>query len=125
MEFRENEPIYVQINQHINMKIAKGELAPGEKLPSVREIAQELRVNPNTVQRCMQQLEAQKIVTSKRGIGSFVTEDAERIQSLRDELIRDAVQRFFEQMRRLGIRDDELQKTIRKMEVSFDEEARG
>lgn len=125
MEFRENEPIYVQINQYINHKIAKGEYQPGERLPSVREIAMTLRVNPNTIQRSMQQLEAQNIIVSKRGVGSFVTEDTMRIKELRETLIREAIQRFFEQMKNLGIQSDELHRTMRLMEGAFDEEAKG
>ncbi|NLW52133.1 MAG: GntR family transcriptional regulator [Tissierellia bacterium] len=102
MQFNENTPIYLQIVRAIKEKIALGELASGDKFPSVRDIASEFRVNPNTVSRSTQILEQEGIIYSKRGIGSFIVEDDKMIGDMRNQMAKDHCQSFIKNMDRLG-----------------------
>ena len=79
LELTTKEPIYIQIKRHIEMKIISGILKGGQRMPSVREYANELKVNPNTIQRVYFELENDKLIKTQRGIGKFVTEDKEII----------------------------------------------
>ena len=85
-----------------------GLLGPGARLPSVRDLAAEAGVNPNTMQRALTELEREGIVHSQRTAGRFVTEDAERIRQLREELARQRVKDFLEGMFQLGFRRAEI-----------------
>lgn len=103
-EFREDAPIYTQLIAQIQQRIVGGLLGPGARLPSVRDLAAEAGVNPNTMQRALTELEREGIVHSQRTAGRFVTEDAERIRRLREELARQQVKDFLEGMCQLGFR---------------------
>ena len=102
MQFNDNMPIYLHIVRAIKEKIALGELTSGDKFPSVREIASEFRVNPNTVQRSTQILEQEGIIYSKRGIGSFVVEDEKMLGNMRNEMAITHCKSFAKNMKRLG-----------------------
>lgn len=103
MEFKKGLPIYIQIAKAIKEKIAIGQLKSGDKIPSIRDIADIYKVNPNTVQRSLQVLEQDNIIFSKRGIGSFVIEDEKLIHSIRGELAREYERIFLENMKKIGI----------------------
>ena len=107
-EFREDAPIYTQLIAQIQQRIVGGLLGPGARLPSVRDLAAEAGVNPNTMQRALTELEREGIVHSQRTAGRFVTEDAERIRRLREELARQQVKDFLEGMFQLGFRRAEI-----------------
>ena len=107
-EFREDAPIYTQLIAQIQQHIVGGLLGPGARLPSVRDLAAEAGVNPNTMQRALTELEREGIVHSQRTAGRFVTEDAERIHRLREELARQRVKDFLEGMCQLGFRRAEI-----------------
>ena len=109
-EFREDAPIYTQLIAQIQQRIVGGLLGPGARLPSVRDLAAEAGVNPNTMQRALAELERDGlgIVHSQRTAGRFVTEDAERIRRLREELARQRVKDFLEGMCQLGFRRAEI-----------------
>lgn len=107
-EFREDAPIYTQLIAQIQQRIVGGLLRPGARLPSVRDLAAEAGVNPNTMQRALTELEREGIVHSQRTAGRFVTEDAERIRQLREELARQRVKDFLEGMFQLGFRRAEI-----------------
>ena len=77
--FRGDQPIYAQLMQRIKQGIVSGDLPPGSRLPSVRELATEAGVNPNTMQRALQELEREGMVYSQRTAGRFVTEDEKAI----------------------------------------------
>lgn len=84
MEFRDNEAIYLQIAGYVSEKILRQQWPPEEKIPSVRDLAGELQVNPNTVMRTYEYLQNQGVVYNKRGIGFFVAPEAARqVQQLR------------------------------------------
>ena len=87
MEFDDKLPIYYQIKQYFYHEIIVGRLALGAKLPSVRQIAVALTVNVNTVQRALAEMETEKVITSQRGKGNFVTEDVQRVLKLKEQLI--------------------------------------
>lgn len=93
MEFRDNKAIYLQIAEYVCEHILLGKWKKEEKIPSVREMAVELEVNPNTVMRTYELLQAKNIINNKRGIGFFVAEEAEeqvkhyrRVQFMDEEL---------------------------------------
>lgn len=103
MDFNNGLPIYLQIAKSIKEKIALGTLKPGDKFPSIREIANIYKVNPNTVQRSTQLLEQDNIIFSKRGIGSFVVEDEKIVQKLQNELANEYKTFFLDNMKKIGI----------------------
>ena len=110
MQFSEPRSIYLQIADQIRDRILQGEWQAGERIPSIRELAIELGVNPNTVTRSYQALLDWGIVANQRGRGYFVSEDAgERaVQAMRDEFVRDELPKVVRAMKTLGIGIDEL-----------------
>ncbi|NJP38656.1 GntR family transcriptional regulator [Alkalicoccus luteus] len=106
MEFNDYQPIYQQLMDHISQRICRGDLTPGEKLPSVRLLAAEAGVNPNTVSRTYMELERENIVESKRGQGTFVTTEQPVIEELRRSQAAVQADRFKYSMEQLGIDKD-------------------
>lgn len=102
-EFDPNRPIYLQIIEEIKKRAVRGLYPPGEKLPSVREMAQDMGVNPNTMARAYSELERDAFLFTKRGQGSFVTERADMIEKERTELADGAVERFVGEIRELEL----------------------
>ena len=108
-EIRDDAPIYSQLVAQIKLGIAAGALSPGERLPSVRDLAAEAGVNPNTMQRALQELERQGLVYSQRTSGRFVTEETDVIENAKRSLADEQVRSFLDAMARLGyMRDDIL-----------------
>ncbi|MEH7124007.1 GntR family transcriptional regulator [Bacillus sp. JJ1773] len=107
-EFQASKPIYMQIVDKINQQIIRGELVPGNKLPSVREMAIQTGVNPNTIQRTYSELERMEIVETKRGQGTFVTENTNLIKELKGKLQMDIIEAFFTNMKELGFSEEEM-----------------
>jgi GntR family transcriptional regulator len=114
MEFNNNFPIYLQIIDSIKQDIVVGKLKAGQKMPSVRELAGTLKVNPNTIQRVYQELDREKITFTKRGMGTYVTEEKKIINSLREELSKKIIIDFVEGMNRLGFSDKEMINTLKE-----------
>ena len=100
--FRGDQPIYSQLVEQIEQGIVSGDLPPGGRLPSVRDLAMEAGVNPNTMQRALQELERRGMVFSQRTTGRFVTEDAERIQQAKRAFAAERVRAFLDGMNKLG-----------------------
>ena len=98
-----NRPICPQLCEQLCAHIAAGEFTPGQKLMSVREVALEAGVNPNTVQRAFTQLEQQGVLHSVRGAGWFISQDTETVASMQKDLVQEALQEFFDKMSALGI----------------------
>lgn len=111
MKFAEPKSIYMQIADHICANILSGELPPGGRLPSVRELAESIAVNPNTVQRSYTWLQDQGLLEIKRGIGMFVADDAYvRLRQLqREQFLQKELPDLFLKMELLGIGFDDLQ----------------
>ena len=103
-----DRPIFIQIIEKIQMDIISGLYAPGDKLPSVRELAQNASVNPNTMQKALSELERTGLVYSRRTSGRYITEDAAMITNLKKTLANDIVKQFLDNMQRLGIQDEEV-----------------
>ena len=101
-QFRNDIPIYTQLIAQIQQRIVSGALLPGERLPSVRDLAAEAGVNPNTMQRALAQLEAEGLVYTERTTGRFVTEDTALLEQLRDETARAMTTEYLEKMRGIG-----------------------
>ena len=112
MEFKDNIPIYLQIEQYLYRQIALGKMKAGEKIPSVRKLALELTVNVNTVQRALQEMNTQGILYTKRGEGNFVTEDTELLSKTKQSLINNELDEFVQNMEKLGVKKDELVSTL-------------
>lgn len=106
--FDDNIPIYLQIIDLIKKDIVVGKLKGGDKLPSVREMAASLKVNPNTLQRAYQELERLGIVYTQRGMGTFVEEDINMVNKLKKEMAEEVIQSFMIKMRSLGFSDNEI-----------------
>ena len=95
-------PVYAQLVAQVRQAIASGAFQPGERLPSVRDMALEAGVNPNTMQRALQELEREGLVFSQRTAGRFVTEDSDMIQTIKQELAQQQLAQFFQAMAELG-----------------------
>lgn len=106
--FDANTPIYVQIIQNIKEQIVTGTLAPGDKLPSVREHSESLSVNPNTVQRSYQELERENVTETRRGMGTYIVENIDLIQKLKTEMAESLLAQFIDGMYALGFKNNEL-----------------
>lgn len=119
MKFSDNLPIYVQIIEYIKRKIISMELKGGDKLPSVRELSGELKVNPNTVQRSYQELERENLVYTQRGMGTFVTEDIEVIKDLKKNMASGIVLNFIKEMKALGFSIEETKDLINSKKEDF------
>lgn len=107
MDFISSRPIYLQIKEIISREIARGDLSPGDKMPSLRDIALKLKVNPNTAQRAYRELEEEGILFARRGQGTFVTEKRERILALRKKLAEEGASAYLEGARALGLTNRE------------------
>jgi len=109
-----SQPLYEQILDQVRSSIAKGEIGLGDKMPSVRELAQELRMNPNTVMRAYQELERDGLTEKRRGQGTYVTSSPERVQTFRTDLAAKYIDAFVSQMASLGLSWDDVEDYIRR-----------
>ncbi|HEO1074023.1 TPA: GntR family transcriptional regulator [Streptococcus agalactiae] len=107
-EFNEKSPIYSQIAEHIKMQIVSQEIKSGDQLPTVRELAQEAGVNPNTMQRAFTELEREGMVFSQRTSGRFVTEDNLLIGKIRQQVAKVELATFVNNMKKIGYKLDEI-----------------
>lgn len=108
MKFDDKVPIYYQIKNYLYHEMITGRLAPGAKLPAVRQLAVDLTVNVNTVQRALGEMITAGIITSKRGKGNFVTTETGRLTQLKEQLIMEQLERVYEQLHALNLTDDEI-----------------
>lgn len=114
--YTNDRPIYTQLIEHIQRAIVTGEYPPGSKLPSVRELAAEAGVNPNTMQRALAELEAQGMLFTQRTSGRFVTQDVQSIAQLRDVLAGGIATEFVQNMQSLGCTPTEITQYVTKAE---------
>ena len=108
MEFNNSIPIYLQIIDSIKQDIVVGKLKTGQKMPSVRELAGTLKVNPNTIQRVYQELDREKITFTKRGMGTYINEEEKTISLLKEEISKKIILDFVEGMNKLGFSNKEM-----------------
>lgn len=115
-------PIYAQIVRGVERMLANGKMKPGEKLPSARELAAELKVNPNTVIHAFSQLEMAQITETKRGLGTFVREDV-NVEGIRLRILQEAASRFLTEVQSLGLSLEDAQKALKKVSPNGQGEA--
>ena len=116
-------PIYAQIIERVQLDIITGHYKPGEKLPSVRGLAAEGAVKPNTMQKALSELEQSGLLYTQRTSGRFITEDTELIQRMKTTLATMQVREFIHKMRQIGLDDTEilqLIQTIMKEEAVYE-----
>ncbi|MCR8743753.1 GntR family transcriptional regulator [Romboutsia lituseburensis] len=111
-EFNDNKPIYIQIVDILKIKIISGELEAGSKLKSVRDLALDFEVNPNTMQRALSELERENLMYSQRTSGRFVTDDIDTIVHLREEMARIEIAELYSMLIKLGYKKEELTQII-------------
>ena len=112
--FQDGSPIYTQLIGQIRQGIVSGAFRPGERLPSVRDLAMAAGVNPNTMQRALSELERDGLVYSQRTAGRFVTEDQTLIAEARRTLAEEHIQSFLTAMERLGFEREEALTLLRQ-----------
>ena len=105
--FDNERPIYVQLVEKLRLEIVSGKLKIGERLPSVRELALTARVNPNTMQKALAELEEQGLIYTERTNGKFVTENKELIEKIKKELAEEKVNNYIKDMKNIGITYEE------------------
>ena len=115
-KFRGDLPIHSQLVEQIKLGIVSGSFLPGERLASVRDMAAEAGVNPNTMQRALQELERDGMVYSQRTAGRFVTEDMRVIERIKKQFAEEQIRSFLEAMKKLGYRRDEILSLLEERE---------
>ncbi len=113
-ELNSDRPIYTQILEKIQTRIISGIYQPGEKLPSVRELAAEASVNPNTMQKAFTELERSGLIQTQRNSGRTVTEDTNMIKQVQTQVALSQVQSFFNTMMELGFNKEEILAFVKK-----------
>lgn len=107
-DFNRDKPIYTQLIERICREILRKELVAGQRLPSVREYALDVGVNVNTVQRVYKELEKMNLTDTKRGQGSFITQNNEYINDLKEKMKVDFIQQFFKDLQEFGFSKEEI-----------------
>ena len=115
-KFRSDLPIYSQLVEQIKLGIVSGNLLPGERLMSVRDMATEAGVNPNTMQRALQELERDGMVYSQRTAGRFVTENMQVIEREKKKFAEEQIRSFREAMKKLGFQWEEILSLLKEKE---------
>ncbi|MCI8353682.1 MAG: GntR family transcriptional regulator [Lachnospiraceae bacterium] len=109
-----DRPIYSQILERIQMQIAAGIYEPGEKIPSVRELAADAGVNPNTMQKALAELERRNLVVTLRTSGRVVTEDLNMIRETKNQLAKEQIDDFLKRMKALGFEREDILIMLKK-----------
>lgn len=114
LNFNSSKPIYLQMVDEVKKALARGELLPGDKIPSHKERAQISKVNPNTVQRAYQEMEREGLTETLRGQGTFICKDSDMLYQIRTEMAEAAVRQFIEEMQGLGIDEQETERLLQQ-----------
>ena len=115
-EFDNNIPIYIQLVEQLKIYIISGKIECGMRLPSVRELALQTKVNPNTMQRALAELEELKLIYTERTNGKFVTNDQKLINKYRSEYASDLSNKYFSSMESIGFDRSEAIKYLKSLE---------
>lgn len=108
MEYNTASTIYLQVINELKKRMVKGELKPGEKMPSNRELAVLFKVNQNTAARIYREMESMGLCYTKRGIGTFVSEEDDMISGLKKEMAEELVRNFMQEMEDLGFQKGDI-----------------
>ena len=101
--FDNERPIYVQLKEQIKVLIISGYFDLGNRLPSVRELALTIKVNPNTIQKALSELEDEKLIYTERTNGKYVTNDFKLIDAVKKDLAKEKVNKYLSDMKKIGI----------------------
>lgn len=112
LKLDQGSPIYQQIIDEFKRSIARGDLGPGDRIPSQRELATMIRVNPNTVQRAYREMEQERIAETLRGQGTFVTNDPDLVTRIRREMAERALVSFVQEMHSLGYTKEAMTRLV-------------
>ena len=113
-QLRGDRPIYQQLVEILTEQIVSGQLAAGDKVPAVRELAAQAGVNPNTMQRALADMEREGLMYTNRTSGRYVTEDKEMIQKIREQIASDRIAEFLAGMSQLGFSEQEVYSLLEK-----------
>lgn len=111
--FNTRDPVYMQIIRYFKEQIAKGLLESGEEIPSRRELANRLKVNPNTVQRAYKEMEEETLIFTERNLPSRITKDEQVLKAVREELILEAVESFISSVRSINVPLEEAMELVK------------
>ena len=103
VNFDNERPIYMQLVEQLKIWIISGKIEPGDRIPSIREMAIGLKINPNTIQKGLVELENQGFIYTERTNGKYVTNDSELIEKLKDEYAMTLAKSYFQGMKRIGL----------------------
>lgn len=115
MSFNNNIPIYVQLIEQLKIYIISGQIKPGDKLPSVRDLALENKVNPNTMQKALIELEELGLIYTERTNGKYVTQNIETIKKLKQEYAKNISTDYFQNMEKIGYSKKETIKYLKEL----------
>ena len=107
-QFTNDKPIYLQLIDYFKAQIISGELTEGSRLDSVRDLAVKAKVNPNTMQKALSELERMGLVRTERTSGRFITDDKEKITTMKKELAEEEISAFLERMKALGFDKEDI-----------------
>ena len=116
LNFDNNIPIYIQLVEYLKKEIILEKFKIGERLPSVRELALTLKVNPNTMQKALIELENQKLIYTERTNGKYVTEDKKIIEKIKNDYAKELTNKYFSNMKSIGYNKKEIIDYIKEME---------
>jgi len=114
LDFRSGVPVYIQLVEQVQAHLSRGNLKPGDQLPTVRQMASELRVNFNTVARAYRMLDEAGLISTQQGRGTYILESLEEVkaQSLKHRTLEDQVRRFLGQLARQGFTPVDVEASI-------------
>lgn len=114
-EFDNNIPIYIQLVEQLKIYIISGNIKSGERLPSVRELALQLQVNPNTMQKALGELEEKKLIYTERTNGKYVTKDQSLIDKIKLEYALELTTKYLSSMKKIGFSELEIIKCLKEI----------
>lgn len=120
-QFTDDKPIYVQLMDYFKVQIVSGELQEGSRLESVRDLAVKARVNPNTMQKALSELERIGLVRTERTAGRFITDDKERIKKMKQDIAEEEIFLFLNKMKSLGFeKSDVVELLDKKLKTNYE-----
>lgn len=114
-ELDSERPVYIQLIEKLKAGIISGYYKPGDKLPSVRDLAAQAMVNPNTMQKALSELERTGLIYTSRTTGRFITSDESIINKLKEEAAIAHIREFMEKMKQLGYKQDQILNLVTKL----------
>lgn len=114
IQFNNRDPVYLQVVRYFKEEIARGNLEPGEEIPSRRELANQLKINPNTAQRAYKEMEEQGLIFTEGNMPSRITKDDAVLKQVREELILEAVSNFIQSIRAINVTLEEALQLVEK-----------